>query len=209
MRIAMTHNLRFTDAEEEGLLGAHAFVTTHPWAAGVGAVLNFEARGNAGAVLMFQTGNDSGGLVRELGRLPDRPAANSLSRALYQRMPNDTDLSEWLPRTPALDFANIGGFARYHAPTDTVENASLGTLQQHGAAALGLARALATRRLPLPSEPDPVYFDAGPFFVRYPGTAERRDVRFLPSCARAGPSPGWGRDRGARERARHLLRDRG
>jgi hypothetical protein len=162
----------FTDGEEEGLLGAHAFVGEHPWAADVGVVLNFEARGDDGPALMFQTGDDNGALVRVLGQSISRPAANSLTQAVYRLMPNDTDLSEWLPRTPSLNFANIGGFERYHAPTDTVENADLRTLQHHGAQALALARALAAASLPLPREPSAVYFDAGPVFVRYPGVLE-------------------------------------
>lgn len=35
----------FTDGEEKGLLGAHAFVEEHPWAHDVGFVFNFDARG--------------------------------------------------------------------------------------------------------------------------------------------------------------------
>jgi Zn-dependent M28 family amino/carboxypeptidase len=35
----------FTDGEERGLLGARAFVDSHPWAKDVGVVLNLEARG--------------------------------------------------------------------------------------------------------------------------------------------------------------------
>ncbi|APR79554.1 Peptidase, M20/M25/M40 family protein [Minicystis rosea] len=160
----------FTDGEEEGLLGARSFVRGHPRAGEVGLVLNFEARGNAGPALMFQTSNDSGALIRTLGAAMPAPAANSLSQAIYRRMPNDTDLSEWLPRTPALNIANIGGFERYHAPTDTLENVDQGTLQHHGAYALSLARAFGSAELPPPAEPDPIFFNAGPAFVRYPGT---------------------------------------
>jgi hypothetical protein len=159
----------FSDGEEEGLLGAHAFVTDHPWAADVGLVLNFEARGAAGPALMFQTGDENGALIRELARAAPHVAASSLSQEIYRRMPNDTDLSEWLPRTPALNFANIGGFERYHAPTDTPAALDEGTLQQHGEQALALARAFGARELPLPSEPDATYFNVGPLFVHYPG----------------------------------------
>jgi hypothetical protein len=159
----------FTDGEEDGLLGAQAFVHEHRWAADVGVVLNFEARGNTGPVLMFQTGDDNGALLRELARAAPHPVASSLSQAIYRRMPNDTDLSIFLPRTPSLNFANIGGFERYHAPTDTPENADLGTLQHHGSYALSLARALGARTLPLPPEPNATYFNVGPFFVCYPG----------------------------------------
>jgi hypothetical protein len=158
----------FTDGEEEGLLGAKAFVAEHPFSRDIGAVLNVEARGNTGPVLMFQTGDDNGALIRELGRAAPHAAANSISQAVYRRMPNDTDLSVFLPNAAALNFANIGGLQRYHAPTDTLENADLGTLQHHGSYILPLTRALAGRTLPVPKEADATYFDVGPFFVHYP-----------------------------------------
>ncbi len=141
----------FTDGEEEGLLGARAFVAEHRWAADVGVVLNFEARGNAGPALMFQTGDDNGALIGELARVAPHPTGSSLSQAIYRRMPNDTDLSTMLPRTPSLNFANIGGFERYHAPTDTVADVHEGTLQHHGESALALTRAL--RRAPAAAGP--------------------------------------------------------
>ena len=163
----------FTDGEEEGLLGARAFVAEHRWAADVGVALNFEARGNEGPALMFQTGDGNGALIRALARAAPHPAASSLSQAIYRRMPNDTDLSTLLPLTPSLNFANIGGFERYHAPTDTVANADLRTLQHHGESALALARNFAAGPLPPVPEADAVYFNAGPFFVHYPGALDR------------------------------------
>jgi hypothetical protein len=41
---------------------------------------------------MFQTGADNGALIRELARAAPHPTASSLTQAIYQRMPNDTDL---------------------------------------------------------------------------------------------------------------------
>jgi hypothetical protein len=158
----------FTDGEEEGLLGAQAFATQHRWAGEVGVILNVEARGNAGPVMMFQTGDDNGALVRELATAAPRVVGSSLSQAIYRRMPNDTDLSIFLPATPSLNFANVDGLEQYHSPTDTVANADLGTLQEGGANLLGVARALASRPLPLPAEPDATYFNVGTLFARYP-----------------------------------------
>jgi hypothetical protein len=163
----------FTDGEEEGLLGARAFVDRHAWAREVGVALNFEARGNAGAALMFQTSDESGALVDALARAVHAPAASSLSQAIYRRMPNDTDLTVFLTKTPAMNVANIGGFERYHAPTDTIDNVDLGTLQHHGDHALGLARTFAHGPLPPERAPDPTYFDLGPRLVRYPGAWTR------------------------------------
>ncbi len=157
----------FTDGEEEGLLGAHAFASHHPWAADVGAVLNFDARGNAGSSWMFQTGDDNGAMVSAFARAAPHPVGSSLMQSLYRRMPNDTDLSIWLPDTPSLNFANIGGLERYHAPTDTLANIDEGTLQHDGTYALSIARELGAHALPLPRTPDASYFNVGPFFVHY------------------------------------------
>jgi hypothetical protein len=162
----------FTDGEEVGLLGARAFVGGDPWAEDVGLVLNFEARGDRGAALMFQTSIGNGGLVRELSAAVPHVSASSLLADVYRRMPNDTDLSVWLAHSPApaaLNFANVGGFERYHAATDTVENLSEGLVAQQGAYALGLARAFGAQPLPPPAEPDAAFFGVGPFFVHYPG----------------------------------------
>jgi Peptidase family M28 len=161
-----------TDGEEMGLLGARAFVAGDPWAAEVGLVLNFDARGDRGAALMFQTSEGNGALIRELAAAAPHVSASSLLADVYRRMHNDTDLTAWLARAPAvqgLNFANLGGFERYHAPTDTVENLSERTLEQHGSYALALSRAFGDRALPLPPEPDAVFFGVGPFFVHYPG----------------------------------------
>jgi Zn-dependent M28 family amino/carboxypeptidase len=54
-----------TDGEEYGLTGAEAFVRDQPdlWR-DVRLVVNLEARGNHGPVLMFETGRDNFGLIR-------------------------------------------------------------------------------------------------------------------------------------------------
>ncbi len=162
-----------TDGEEEGLLGARAFVASHPVFAGgngLGLVMNFEARGDSGPVFMFQSSPGNGALVAELAGAAPWPRASSLTQAVYQRLPNDTDLTVFLEaegRPPCLNFANIGGVRRYHQPTDTIENADLRTLQHHGSYALSLARAFGGRRLPLPAAPDATYFDVGSWLVHY------------------------------------------
>jgi len=161
-----------TDGEELGLLGAKAFIDEHPAAREVAIVMNFDARGDRGPALMFQTSDRAAHLVAEFARLP-HVAANSLSQAVYKRMPNDTDLSEWLPTgVDALNFGYIAGLDRYHSPTDTVANMDAGTLQHVGAYALPLARRFASMPLPLARDADATYFAVGPFFVRHPARAD-------------------------------------
>jgi hypothetical protein len=158
-----------TEGEEEGLLGARAFLDESPVAHDVGLVLNFEARGDRGPVMMFQTSEHAGALVDVLASAAPHVAASSLSQEVYRRMPNDTDLTPWLRAGyPAMNFANVDGFGRYHQPTDTVGNADRATLQHHGSYALALTRAFADRdELVPPATGDEVYFTAGTVFVHY------------------------------------------
>jgi hypothetical protein len=164
--------LAFTDGEELGLFGAAAFVGAHPWEKDVGVVLNFEARGNDGPALLFETSGPDLTLLEAAATAP-HPMGNSLARAIYQRMPNDTDFSDWRKAgVPGLNFANIGGWSRYHAPADTLAHVSLPTLLHHGQSAVALVRRLAATPPNVPLVPDrgaAVYFDvAGVAFVVYP-----------------------------------------
>jgi hypothetical protein len=151
------------------LLGARAFLDESPVAQEVGLVLNFEARGDRGPVVMFQTSERAGALVDVLANVAPHVAATSLSQEVYRRMPNDTDLTPWLRAGyPAMNFANVDGFGRYHQPTDTVGNADASTLQHHGSYALALTRAFADREVLVPpATGDEVYFTAGTVFVHY------------------------------------------
>ncbi len=162
-----------TDGEELGLLGAKAFLDEHAMAKDAAIVLNFDARGDKGSVLMFQTSENASHLIRELARTAPHAVANSLSQAVYKRMPNDSDLSEFLPTgVDAMNFGYIGGLDHYHSPTDTVANMDQGTLQHAGSYMLPLARRFADMPLPLTREGDATYFTIGPLFVRYPARAD-------------------------------------
>ncbi|MET0624409.1 MAG: M28 family metallopeptidase, partial [Pyrinomonadaceae bacterium] len=161
----------FTDGEEAGLLGAHAFVTEHPLAKDVGLVLNFEARGNSGPSMMFETSAQNGWIIREFARAAPRPVAHSLSYEIYKRLPNDTDLTVFKKAGMAgLNFAYIGGLTSYHVQLDSVDNIDERSLQHHGSYALALARHFGGLRLDATRAPDAVYFDIlGLLLVRYAG----------------------------------------
>ncbi len=130
-----------TDGEEVGLLGAAAFTAEHPWARDVGVVLNFEARGNRGPAMMFET---TAGNARWIDLMRDRvadPRSSSFTQAVYQHMPNDTDLTVFRGAgLEGLNFAFIGNLPAYHTRLDTPENLSTATLEQQGNYALGIAR---------------------------------------------------------------------
>lgn len=160
----------FSDAEELGLLGAQAFVAEHPWAKQVGLVLNFEYRGNRGPLVMFETSPGNGALVTGLAQAVAHPIANSLMYEIYQRLPNDTDLSVFKRAGLAgMNFAAIEGHLAYHSALDTPANFSASTLQQQGDLLLALSRHFGKAPLDALQSPDRVYFDfAGLGLVHYP-----------------------------------------
>jgi hypothetical protein len=132
-----------TDGEEAGLLGAKAFFAMDVMAPRIGAVINLEARGNAGRAVMFETHPGAGPMIAALRRAGALTGASSLMPDLYRRLPNDTDLSEALKAGKlGLNFAFFGGEAHYHQPTDIPANLDPGSVQHIGEQALAAAGAL-------------------------------------------------------------------
>jgi len=159
----------FTDAEETGLLGARAFVSEHPWARDVAAVLNFEARGTTGPSLMFETSNENGWLIKQLAQSAPETIASSLFAEIYKRLPNSTDLGVFKEAGySGLNFAYTDGFAHYHTLSDNVENLDQRSLQHHGNYALTLSQAFGNADLDQTKAPNKVYFSVpGLFLIHY------------------------------------------
>lgn len=131
----------FTDGEEAGLLGAEAFAASNPWMHDIGLVLNFEARGDQGASLLFETSRNNSVLMETVAASANHPIGSSLFYSLYRLLPNDTDFTIFRPlQIPGLNFAFGGNLEAYHSRLDSVENLDLGSLQQHGLYALALSR---------------------------------------------------------------------
>jgi hypothetical protein len=160
-----------TDGEEVGLLGSKAFVDEHPWAKDVGVVFNFEARGNGGPSIMFETSPENGRLIREFAESSPYPFANSFSYEIYKRLPNDTDFTVMKAAgLPGLNFAYISGLPDYHTVTDSVDNIDQRSLQHQGSYAFALARHFGNLDAVSARESNAVYFDVpGGFLVRYSG----------------------------------------
>lgn len=160
----------FTDGEETGLFGARAFVEQHPWAKDVGVVMNFEARGNGGPSIMFETSSGNQQLIKMFGRTAPYPVASSLTYEIYKLLPNDTDLSVFKEaKFPGLNFAYINGFTHYHTNLDTPAQLDERSLQHHGTSALALTRAFGNGHFASEHTTDAIYFDLlGTYLVRYP-----------------------------------------
>ncbi|MGC1214035.1 MAG: M28 family peptidase, partial [Micromonospora sp.] len=160
-----------TDAEEACLCGASAFAGSHPLAADGGVVLNLEARGSTGPVIMFETSRNNAKLVDVFGRAAPHPVGTSFAVEIYRALPNDTDFTAFLDHDfVGLNSAYIDGGAVYHTPLDTPAAMDRGSLQQHGDNALGLAREFGRTDLKkLGSDHDATYFPVPGGLVRYPG----------------------------------------
>lgn len=123
----------FSDAEEPGLVGAQAFVTEHPWATEVGAVVNLEARGTEGLSLLFDTSENNGWLIDAYAETAPRPVANSLYYELYKVAPNNTDFTVYRRAgIPGVNVAFTEGGARYHSPLDNRQYLDPGSVQHQG-----------------------------------------------------------------------------
>ncbi|MGK5673969.1 M28 family peptidase [Micromonospora sp. URMC 106] len=160
-----------TDAEEACLCGASAFASGHPLAAGGGVVLNLEARGSTGPVIMFETSRDNAALVDAFGRAAPHPVGTSFAVEIYRALPNDTDFTAFLDADfVGLNSAYIDGGTIYHTPLDTPAAMDRASLQHHGDNALGLAREFGRVDLTaLDSGHDATYFPVPGGLVRYPG----------------------------------------
>ena len=150
----------FSDGEEGGLLGSHAFTSEHAWAKDVGLVLNFEARGHRGPSIMFETSRNNGWLIGEFARAAPHPVATSFAYEIYSRLPKDTDLSVFKDANLAgMNFAYINGVTHYHTALDNAQNLDERSLQHHGSYALALTRHFGNLDLNASQSGNAVYFD--------------------------------------------------
>lgn len=162
-------DLLVTDGEELGLMGARAYAASPAFGdPSRSVVLNLEARGTSGRVVMFQSGPHDAALIPSLtGHLP---VATSLSDAVYQLLPNDTDftvLSE--AGMTGMNFAVIGRSANYHQQQDDVADVSRASLQDMGSTVLAAALHWTEADLStVPRAGDATYFTLGGALIRYP-----------------------------------------
>ena len=185
-----------TDGEEEGMLGASAFVDEHPWAKNVRVAANFEGRGNAGVSQLFETSVGNRHLIQLLSEAVPHAAGSSFAYEVYKHMPNDTDMTVFKKSGAAgLNFAFMGHWEAYHTPLDNPQALDRGSLQRHGDYALGLAHKLGDANLnQLQAPVDSVYFSIpGGLFLHYPSSniwplVILAAVAFLGSCIYASGS---------------------
>jgi hypothetical protein len=164
----------FTDGEESGLLGAEAFAASNPWIKDVGLILNFDARGDRGPSLLFETSAHNAGLIKAVASAVPHPIGSSLLYSLYKLLPNDTDYSVFRTHNvPGLNFAFGERLEAYHSRLDTIDNLSEASLQHHGSYALSLSRYFGSTDLRQLQQQgrDAIFFDwLGSSFIAYSET---------------------------------------
>lgn len=135
----------FTDGEEQGLIGAEKFVAAHPeWKEKTIAVINLEARGNAGALIFFESSPKNLNLSHMYRNAVPNPIATSIATTVYDIMPNDTDLSAFLEAGyPGMNFAVIDGGDVYHTEKDHYANFDRASAYHYLTTTTGLVEAMA------------------------------------------------------------------
>jgi hypothetical protein len=148
----------FDDGEENGFHGSRLFVDEHPWTREIGVVLNFDARGNSGPSIMFETSDGNGWLIHQFAQAAPHPLTTSLSMDIYKIMPNNTDMTIFKEAgMGGLNFAFSAGIAYYHTPDDTPASLDPRTLQHQGENALAMTRWLGRLDLDNPNRDDVIY----------------------------------------------------
>ena len=155
----------FTDGEEQGLLGAAMFVKDHPEFRGITRlVVNLEARGNQGALLMFETSESNLGIVSEYRKAVSMPHSFSIATAVYRSMQNDTDLTRFvMDGYPGMNLAVIQGAEVYHTPADNIDTYSRDSAKHYLNTVTELvSHFAASESLELESAEDSVHFPLFP-----------------------------------------------
>ncbi len=132
-----------TDGEETALLGAQAFVDSKArYGVEVGRIINLEARGVRGPAMMFETGHPNAGIVTDWSKSGARPVANSMMTAVYELLPNSTDLTVHLnDNSTGINIAIADGLDFYHTNHDDLAHLNRASVQHMGDQALGATRA--------------------------------------------------------------------
>jgi hypothetical protein len=158
--------LLFNEGEEFGLFGAKAFMEQHPLGKQLKLAINVEARGSTGKSVMFETGENSGWLVKHYADTTPAPMSSSLFYEVYKALPNDTDLTVFKEHgLQGLNFAHAQRLAHYHTPLDNIANLDKGSLQHHGDNVWGVLKIIKDQNLNNVAIGNLVYSDIMGLFV--------------------------------------------
>jgi hypothetical protein len=133
----------FTDLEEGGMVGAHAFVRDHAAARDVSAFINLDARGTSGPPVVVGMFDPEGALLAGLAAVDRGAASSSLYVEATRLLHGGTDFAVLARHgLPGVNIAFADGVSRYHTGADVPGAFDAATAQAEGELALGLVRRL-------------------------------------------------------------------
>lgn len=139
----------FNGGEEFLMPAAHGFITSHPWANEICAVVNLESGGSGGRELLFQYGPQNRWIAETYAKTAPRPFASSITQVLFQTgiIPGDTDYRVYrdFGGIPGADFVVIANGWVYHTSRDDFAHLDFRSIQRYGTTAAAFARGLADK----------------------------------------------------------------
>ncbi len=154
----------FTDGEEQQARGAAAFVKAHPeLKQTIQLVVNLDARGDRGGLLMYQTSAHNYNLVHNFTSAVSTPIAFSFTPELLKHLPNGSDMTDFLNAGyTGLNFAIAEGLENYHQPTDSYQNVDRSSAYQFLLTTQELSSYAAHSQIQGNAKQDGVYFPFWP-----------------------------------------------
>ncbi|CAA6655257.1 unnamed protein product [Spirodela intermedia] len=126
----------FNTGEEEGLNGAHSFITQHPWRNTIRFVIDLEAMGIGGKSSIFQVCGTHAWAVESFSRVARYPSGHIIAQDLFLSgvIKSATDFQVYVEVAglSGLDFAYADKSAVYHTKNDKLELLKPGSLQHLG-----------------------------------------------------------------------------
>ncbi|KAG9445596.1 hypothetical protein H6P81_011724 [Aristolochia fimbriata] len=140
----------FNTGEEEGLNGAHSFITQHPWRSTIRVAVDLEAMGIGGKSSIFQAGPDPWAL-ENFAKVAKYPSGNIIAQDLFLsgaiKSATDFQVYKEVTGLSGLDFAYADATAVYHTKNDKLLLLKPGSLQHLGENMLAFLRQAATSSL--------------------------------------------------------------
>ncbi|KAI3817653.1 hypothetical protein L1987_11449 [Smallanthus sonchifolius] len=125
----------FNTGEEEGLNGAHSFITQHPWSSTIRMAIDLEAMGIGGTSAIFQAGPHPLA-IENFALVAKYPSAQILAQDLFTsgviKSATDFQVYKEVAGLSGLDFAYADNTAVYHTKNDKLKLLKAGSLQHLG-----------------------------------------------------------------------------
>ncbi|KDP44365.1 hypothetical protein JCGZ_20045 [Jatropha curcas] len=125
----------FNTGEEEGLNGAHSFMTQHPWNATIRMAIDLEAMGVGGKSGIFQAGPHPWA-IENYASAAKYPSGHIVAQDLFSsgiiKSATDFQVYKEVAGLSGLDFAYTDNSGVYHTKNDKIDLLKSGSLQHLG-----------------------------------------------------------------------------